>query len=359
MSKVMFVTYAGDCCYYESITEQDAHIGRIVKWLNDGLELSVLPFDLGNGQGSDILITVGECCHRDLFDCVASRDMSFVYGEQNFHVGGVFGGFCVKSKGSTDVVHTRDSEDYPCSNTGIVNIGQLVALHYMKHMLRMDNLDDNRRKRLSMSPKCKKPVLSFEEQLTKIQKWHDAYDEWDYSSKGGFPEIPGNILELAEASPKLDGYRPVVEINFYLSTIQEHLDFVFKVLWPLELNKTCKKYGSAIGAPTLKDGLEWPGKSVKVVGLDVEAYKEEEGTSAWKVRQAENDPIHVESFTHLLMYGVEYDGYIPIPGFNMRGLNSIDDGYQRNGYRVITNADGVALDSNEECLSGFIASRMF
>jgi len=221
----MFVTYAGDCCYYESITEQDAHIGRIVKWLNDGLELSVLPFDLSKGQGSDILITVGKCCHQDLFESAMSQSTSVFC-----NLTGVAGGFCVKSVGKMNVVHTRDSHDFPGSNTGVVNIHRLNSIFQLQKIYREFNLSANQKARKANSPLCNKPILTFVDQLAKLEKWREAYEKWDYSSKGGFPEIPRNILELAEASPKLDGLRPVVEINFYLSTIQEHLGFVFRVL---------------------------------------------------------------------------------------------------------------------------------
>ena len=355
MSKLTFVTYDGNCCYFEQVSDQTVHEDRIATWLKSGCELSVFAFCLTGKTRLDMFVAVGLCNHRDLYESVMYRDSSFWFEGEEYRIDCELGGFCVK-KDAYNVIHTRDSLEFGGIKSYVGKIHQQFILFHLTHLVRMASLNQNRLKRKRLAPSCKKPILSIERQVTKLQNWRDAYDVWDYGDKGGFPEIPEDIVEIAKSVPELDGYRPAVEVHFYLATPQEHLDFVFEVLWKNELKKVCGKYGTGGGelGPHLKDGVVWPSKSVRVVGIDIEAYLEEEGVSAWRVRELESDPIHVESFTHLLMHGVEYKGYIPIPGFNF-----IRKPYTRLGYRVITEADGIALGGNEECLRGFIASRIF
>lgn len=353
MSNVLFVTYDGDCCYFEKVDKQQEHASRIARWLNSGTQLSVLAFNLVGKSGLDMLVAVGKCCHGDLHDSLCARDMTFKVGRKMFKVADCIGGFCVK-KDNLRVIYTRDSEDFGGIKSTVGNLHRQQILHHLTNALCMENLNFIREARKKVSPECKRPILSFAGQLKKINAWRKAYALWKYEKKGGFPETPANILKVAAAAPKLDGFRPATEINFYLSTPQEHLDFVFDVLWKLELKKPCTQYGDGYNLK-MRPGAKWPGKTIAVVGIDIEAYREEEGLSAQRIGECSKNPIHVESFTHLLMHGVEYLGYVAIPGFTM---STKDGGYHALGYRVITGADGVAI-SGEYCARGYIAERMF
>lgn len=357
MNEILFVTYGGDSCFFEEIHRQQEHVSRIVKWLNSCDELSVLAFCLDNEPGTDMLVAVGACCHQDLFDSLRDRDMFFDFEGKKYSVGGDIGGFCAKKKG-IDVVYTRDSREFGPIRSMIGNIHRQMILLRMNQMLKTANLSKNQKTRKDKSPRCKKPILSFENQIKKLTIWKDVYEKWDYKGeKGGFPEIPSNIVELAKAVPVLDGFRPAIEINFYLSTLEEHIDFIFQKLWHLELSegKDFYWYGNKEFGPYLKSKNLWPGKSIHVVGIDVEAYALEEMVSAWKVWQMSDNPVHIELFTHLLMHGKEYQCYIDIPGLRLE-----EGRYNRLCYRIIPPKYGIAIDSSEECLSsGFIPSRIF
>jgi len=353
---IVFATYDGDCCYFEPIQKQRMHENRIGDWLKSGAQVSVVAFNFKDRSGLDMLVAVGTCSHMDLFDSVTSRDMNFRLEGEELSVDSVIGGFCAKKNG-IGVVHTRDSDDLGGIKSAVGNIHRQSILLRLDKLCKIASLDQNRKARMATAPDCKDPILSFPEQLKKLRKWKRAYDKWDYKSKGGFPEIPADILKQAEAAAKPDGFRPAVEINFYLSTLQEHMRFVMQVLWKLELKRNCDVYGGGplMATASLKPGAKWPGKSVRIVGLDIEAYREEEGVSGYDVWVKENDPIHVESLTHLMMHGRnEYKRYGTIPGINM-----VEGRYTRLGYRVISDADGIAIDGSEERLEGFIASRLF
>jgi hypothetical protein len=344
----MWITYTlGDENYYESLKNQKAHAKRIIKWLNSGEEVVVNMYQLeprrDKNFNSNYMIAVG-LYENFIHPCDISYT-SFDVKKINYKISDYFGRFSAIING-INVEATRKWHDFSISH-----MMRQIALFHLNCLLKNFNLEKNRQDRLAISPICKKKILPLYKQIEKMKSWGELHKSWNYPEKGAFPEIPVDILEQEKYFPKPEGYRPAVELNFYLSILEEHLHFVSEVLWRNELKKECRFWGDITELVLRK--TPWPANQVKLVGIDIEAYMEEEGTSASGVGNMEKDPIHVESFNHLLMHKVEYPHYISIPGLCM----SVEG--HTMGPRILMGAEGVAIDSDLECLEGFIASRIF